>query len=101
MKRLSGAPQASAQAMGRRGGQYSRRQGARTARNLKRAGVNVNLAPVVGRLVAPGSVIRAQRRSFAGKPRRVIRTAIRVRERDGSASGVSGHGKALPRVWGG
>jgi beta-N-acetylhexosaminidase len=75
VKRLSGAPQASAQAMGRRGADFSRRQGARTARNLERVGVNVDLAPVldVGR---PGSAIRAQRRSFGGKPRRVIRTAI-------------------------
>ena len=75
VKRLSGAPEASAQAMGRRGAPYSRHQGARTARNLKQVGVNVDLAPVldVGR---PGSAIRAQHRSFAGKPRRVIRTAI-------------------------
>jgi beta-N-acetylhexosaminidase len=76
VKRLPGAPEASALQMGRRGGEYSRRQGARTARNLKRVGVNVNLAPVldVGR---PGSAIRAQHRSFGGKPRRVIRTAVR------------------------
>jgi len=75
VKRLSGAPEASAQVMGRRGADYSRHQGARTGRNLKRAGVNVNLAPVldVGRR---GSAIRAQHRSFGGKPRRVIRTAI-------------------------
>jgi beta-N-acetylhexosaminidase len=61
--------------MGRRGAEYSRRQGARTARNLKGVGVNVDLAPVldVGR---PGSTIRAQHRSFGGRPRRVIRTAI-------------------------
>jgi beta-N-acetylhexosaminidase len=75
VKRLSGAPQASAQAMGRRGADHSRHQGARTARNLKRVGVNVDLAPVldVGR---PGSAIRAQHRSFGGRPGRVIRTAI-------------------------
>jgi beta-N-acetylhexosaminidase len=75
VKRLSGPPSASAQQMGRRGRAYSRRQGARTARNLKSVGVNVNLAPVldVGR---PGSAIRAQHRSFGGTPRRVIRTAI-------------------------
>ena len=75
VKRLPGAPDASAKAMGRRGAGYSRRQGARTARNLKRVGVNVNLAPVldVGR---PGSAIRSEHRSFGGKPRRVVRTAI-------------------------
>ncbi len=67
VKRLSGAPKASAQAMGRRGADYSRHQGARTARNLKRVGVNVDLAPVldVGR---PGSSIRAQHRSFGTSP---------------------------------
>ena len=75
VKRLPGAPNASAQAMGRRGAHYSRRQGAHTARNLKGVGINVDLAPVldVGR---PGSAIRAQHRSFGGTPRRVIRTAI-------------------------
>jgi beta-N-acetylhexosaminidase len=75
VKRLPGAPSASAQAMGRRGARYSRRQGARTARNLKGVGINVDLAPVldVGRA---GSAIRAQRRSFGGTPRRVIKTAI-------------------------
>ncbi len=75
VKRLSGAPEASALQMGRRGADYSRHQGARTARNLKRVGVNVDLAPVldVGRR---GSAIRAEHRSFGGKPRRVIRTAI-------------------------
>jgi beta-N-acetylhexosaminidase len=75
VKRLPGAPDASAQKMGHRGADYSRRQGARTARNLKGVGVNVDLAPVldVGR---PGSAIRAQHRSFGGRARRVIRTAI-------------------------
>jgi beta-N-acetylhexosaminidase len=75
VKRLSGPPDASALAMGRRGSGYSRRQGARTAQSLSEVGVNLNLAPVldVGR---PGSAIRAQRRSFGGKPGRVIRTAI-------------------------
>jgi beta-N-acetylhexosaminidase len=75
VKRLAGPPAASAQEMGRRGKSYCRRQGARTARNLKGVGVNVDLAPVldVGR---PGSAIRLQRRSFGGTPRRVIRTAV-------------------------
>jgi beta-N-acetylhexosaminidase len=75
VERLPGAPDASARAMGRRGAAYSSRQGARTARNLKRVGVNVNLAPVldVGR---PGSAIRSEQRSFGGRPGRVVRTAI-------------------------
>jgi beta-N-acetylhexosaminidase len=94
VKRLPGAPRHSAQAMGRRRAGHSRRQGARTARNLRRVGVNVDLAPVldVGR---PGSAIRAQRRSFGSKPRRVVRTAIpfaRALER----RGVAATGKHFP-----
>ncbi len=75
VKRLPGPPRASARMMGRRGAAYSRRQGAATARSLSRVGVNLDLAPVldVGR---QGSAIRAQRRSFAATPRRVVRTAI-------------------------
>jgi beta-N-acetylhexosaminidase len=75
VKRLSGPPAASALQMGRAGRRYSRRQGAATARSLKRVGVNVDLAPVldVGRR---GSAIRAQRRSFGSSPGRVIETAI-------------------------
>jgi beta-N-acetylhexosaminidase len=75
VKRLPGPPDASALQMGRRGARYSRRQGARTAHSLRGVGVNVDLAPVldVGR---PSSAIRAQHRSFGGRPRRVIRTAI-------------------------
>jgi beta-N-acetylhexosaminidase len=75
VKRLPGPPDASALQMGRRGRAYSRRQGARTGRSLRRVGVNVDLAPVldVGRRQ---SAIRAQRRSFGGSARRVIRTAI-------------------------
>jgi beta-N-acetylhexosaminidase len=94
VKRLPGAPRASAQQMGRRGAEYSRRQGGRTARSLKRVGVNVNLAPVldVGR---PGSAIRAQRRSFGGKPRRVIRTAIPFASAMQSR-GVAATGKHFP-----
>ncbi len=94
VKRLPGAPDASAQAMGRRGADYSRRQGARTARNLKGVGVNVDLAPVldVGR---PGSAIRAQHRSFGGRPRRVIRTGIRFATAM-EDRGVAATGKHFP-----
>ncbi len=75
VKRLPGPPNTSAEEMGRRGKRYSRRQGAKTARNLKDVGVNVNLAPVldVGR---PGSAIVAEHRSFGSTPGRVIRTAV-------------------------
>src|SRR4051812_18520618 len=45
VKRLSGAPTASAAEMGARGAAFSREQGRRTAANLREAGVNVDLAP--------------------------------------------------------
>jgi beta-N-acetylhexosaminidase len=75
VKRLSGAPSASAEEMGQRGTRYSHRQGAKTGDNLKDVGINVNLAPVldVGR---PGSAISVEHRSFGSTPGRVIRTAI-------------------------
>jgi beta-N-acetylhexosaminidase len=75
VKRLSGPPNASAEEMGKRGKSYSRKQGAKTAKNLRSVGVNVNLAPVldVGR---HGSAIRAEHRSFGSRPGRVIDTAI-------------------------
>ncbi|HEV7496118.1 glycoside hydrolase family 3 N-terminal domain-containing protein, partial [Baekduia sp.] len=47
VKRVSGAPTASAKEMGERGAAFSRRQGRRTAANLRRLGVNVDLAPVL------------------------------------------------------
>lgn len=94
VKRLSGPPNASAQEMGRRGKRYSSRQGAKTASNLKDAGVNVNLAPVldVGRR---GSAIRSEHRSFGSKPGRVIRTGVAF----GAAMqrhGVAATGKHFP-----
>src|SRR4051794_11009032 len=75
VKRLPGPPNASAEEMGKRGKAYSRRQGAKTGKSLAGVGVNVNLAPVldVGRR---GSFIRAEHRSFGGKPGRVIDTAV-------------------------
>ena len=87
VKRLPGPPDASAQEMGKRGKRYSRRQGAKTAANLKDVGVNVNLAPVldVGRR---DSAIRAEQRSFGAKPARVIDTAVPF------AAAMQGHGVA-------
>jgi len=75
VKRLSGAPTASAERMGQRGTAFSRDQGARTARNLANVGINVNLAPVldVGR---PGGVIAETHRSFGASAQRVERTAV-------------------------
>lgn len=75
VKRLSGAPTASAEEMGRRGAAFSREQGALTARNLADVGFNVNLAPVldVGR---QGGVIEETDRSFGATAARVEATAV-------------------------
>jgi beta-N-acetylhexosaminidase len=94
VKRLPGPPDASAQEMGRRGKRYSRRQGAKTAKNLKSVGVNVDLAPVldVGRR---GSFIRAEHRSFGSKAGRVIKTAVPFATAMQS-HGVAATGKHFP-----
>jgi beta-N-acetylhexosaminidase len=75
VKRVSGAPHASAQEMGARGAAYSARQGRLTAANLRELGVNVDLAPVldVGR---PGGVIAETVRSFGSSAARVDATAV-------------------------
>jgi len=75
VKRLSGAPTASAAEMGGRGAVFSARQGRRTAANLRDVGVNVDLAPVldVGR---PGGVVAETERSFGSTAARVGATAV-------------------------
>jgi beta-N-acetylhexosaminidase len=75
VKRVDGAPEASAATMGAEGPSYSRKQGRATAANLRSLGVNVDLAPVldIGR---PGGVIAATERSFGESPAAVARTAV-------------------------
>ncbi|HET9154863.1 MAG TPA: glycoside hydrolase family 3 N-terminal domain-containing protein [Solirubrobacterales bacterium] len=75
VKRLSGAPTASAAEMGARGAAFSAREGRRTAANLRDVGVNVDLAPVldVGR---PGGVIAETDRSFGSSADRVAASAV-------------------------
>lgn len=75
VKRVNGAPTASAAAMGARGAGFSARQGRLTASNLRQVRVNVDLAPVldVGR---PGGVIAETERSFGSTAARVEATAI-------------------------
>jgi len=94
VKRLPGAPTASAAQMGERGAAFSREQGQLTARNLARAGINVDLAPVldVGRT---GSAIRDEERSFGASAAKVSETAVPF----GSAlqaGGVAATGKHFP-----
>ena len=75
VKRLPGAPNASAEQMGARGPAFSRRQGALTGLNLKTSGFNVDLAPVLD-VARPGGVIADTDRGFGSTVRRVNRTAI-------------------------
>jgi beta-N-acetylhexosaminidase len=94
VKRLSGAPTASAREMGERGAGFSARQGRRTAANLRDVGVNVDLAPVldVGR---PGGVIAETERSFGATTARVTATAVPFAEAL-QAGGVAAAGKHFP-----
>jgi beta-N-acetylhexosaminidase len=94
VKRLSGAPTASAEQMGARGPAFSARQGRRTAANLRDLGINVDLAPVldVGR---PGGVIAETERSFGSTAARVGATAVPF-ARALQAGGVVATGKHFP-----
>jgi beta-N-acetylhexosaminidase len=94
VKRLPGAPSASAEEMGRRGAAFSRRQGRRTADNLRGAGVNVDLAPVldVGRA---GGAIREERRSFGATAQKVSESGVAF-ARGLRAGGVATTAKHFP-----
>ena len=88
VKRLAGAPNASAEVMGARGQAYSRRQGTLTGRNLKNAGFNVDLAPVLD-VARTGGVIADTDRGFGSTVRKVNSTAIpfaRAMQRTGVAA---------------
>ena len=94
VKRVSGAPTASAREMGARGTAFSARQGRLTAANLRDVGVNVDLAPVldVGR---PGGVIAETERSYGSTAARVIATATPF-ARALQAGGIAATGKHFP-----
>jgi beta-N-acetylhexosaminidase len=94
VKRLSGAPTASAAEMGSRGAAFSREQGRRTADNLRDAGVTVDLAPVLD-VARPGGVIAETERGFGSNPARVANMAVAF----GGAlqyRGVAATGKHFP-----
>jgi beta-N-acetylhexosaminidase len=94
VKRLGGAPGASAREMGARGGSFSGREGRRTAANLRDVGINVDLAPVldVGR---PGGVIAETERSFGATAAQVEATAVPF-AKGLQADGVAATGKHFP-----
>jgi beta-N-acetylhexosaminidase len=75
VKRVGGAPNASAKQMGARGAAFSREQGRLTARNLRELGINVDLAPVLD-VARPDGVIAATERGFGSTAQRVTATAI-------------------------
>ena len=64
VQRLPGAPGLSPALMGHRGGAFVHARGLATAANLRRAGMNVDLAPVLD-LGRPGSYQRRSGRAFA------------------------------------
>lgn len=94
VKRIAGAPSASAAEMGARGGAFSARQGRRTAANLRELGVNVDFAPVldVGRA---GGVIAETERSFGSTAAGVEAAAIPFAE-GLEAGGVVATAKHFP-----
>ncbi len=75
VKRVAGAPTASAREMGARGAAFSRSQGSRTARNLADIGFNVDLAPVLD-VARAGGTIADTDRGFGSTPGRVAATAV-------------------------
>jgi beta-N-acetylhexosaminidase len=75
VKRVDGAPQASAATMGVEGPAYARRQGRATAANLAGLGLNVDLAPVLD-VARPGGVIADTERGFGSTAARVAATAV-------------------------
>jgi beta-N-acetylhexosaminidase len=75
VKRLSGAPSASAAEMGARGPGFSRAQGGATATNLRDVGVDVDLGPVLD-VARPGSDTADTERGFGSTASRVAATAV-------------------------
>lgn len=94
VKRVGGAPSASARQMGNRGAAFSRDQGHRTAANLRDLGVNVDLAPVLD-VARPGGTIAATERGFGATAAKVEATAIPFAEAL-QAGGVAATAKHFP-----
>lgn len=94
VKRLSGAPRYSAAQMGARGPRFSRRQGRLTGRNLRNAGINVDLAPVLD-VARRGGNIDVTGRGFGRTAGRVGKTAVAF-ARGLEATGVAATAKHFP-----
>ncbi len=87
VKRLDGAPTASAAQMGAAGPAFSRAQSRATAANLRGVGINVDLAPVLD-VARPGGTIADTDRSFGSTAAEVEATAVPF------AAGLQGGGVA-------
>ncbi|HEY8083814.1 MAG TPA: glycoside hydrolase family 3 N-terminal domain-containing protein [Solirubrobacterales bacterium] len=94
VKRIGGAPTASAREMGSLGAAFSREQGGRTAANLRNVGVNVDLAPVLD-VARPGGTIADTDRGFGATPARVAATAVPFAQAL-QAGGVAATAKHFP-----
>jgi beta-N-acetylhexosaminidase len=94
VKRIGGAPTASAHRMGAAGPAFSREQGRRTARNLRNLGVNVDLAPVLD-VARPGGAIAAADRGFGSTAAGVAAAAVPFAEAM-QGGGVAATGKHFP-----
>jgi beta-N-acetylhexosaminidase len=94
VKRVNGAPNASARRMGARGAAFSREQGRLTARNLRDLGINVDLAPVLD-VARPGGVIAATERGFGASAPQVTSTAVPFAQAL-QQGGVAATGKHFP-----
>jgi beta-N-acetylhexosaminidase len=92
VKRLESAPTLSAAQMGAAGAGVSRRQGRATAAGLRRAGINVDLAPVLDVARAGGAIAEAER-SFGATATQVAATAIPFAEslREGGVVATAKH----------
>jgi beta-N-acetylhexosaminidase len=99
VKRIDGAPTASAAQMGARGAAYARVQGERTATNLRDVGVNVDLAPVLD-VARPGSDTEETERGFGSSAAAVSASAIPFAEalQDGGVAATAKHFPGLGRA---
>jgi len=75
VKRIDGAPTASARTMGARGAAFSADQGRRTAADLRQVGINVDLAPVLD-VARPGGTIAETDRGFGSTAGEVAASAV-------------------------
>jgi beta-N-acetylhexosaminidase len=92
VKRIDGAPTASAEQIGARGAAFAAAQGSRTAANLRDVGVNVDLAPVLD-VARPGSDTEETERGFGASAAAVSATAIPFAEalQEGGVAATAKH----------